>query len=211
MAKKYYDKKIDKTTDWGGDESTGNLPVVGSRVQEFIKDTLESKMGVFHYDTTNNRYICFADAEARDTYLDDTTQVELVLGVFDAPFNFSAEINLTTPIYNAVFLNSVGNYLTFTCDIKNKQGDSTGEDVMVTYTIMRNSVRQTFSETKKFGDTVNFNIDKYLNEGVNSITIGVRGLVSFAATTVNVTYQVVNLQLTDELDITKVYRIKETP
>ncbi|NLC04872.1 MAG: hypothetical protein GX787_11430, partial [Tissierellia bacterium] len=150
-------------------------------------------------------------AEARDIYLDDTTQVELVLGVFDAPFNFSAEINLTTPIYNAVFLNSVGNYLTFTCDIKNKQGASTGEDVMVTYTIMRNSIRQTFSETKKFGDTVNFNIDKYLNEGVNSITIGVRGLVSFAATTVNVTYQVVNLQLTDELDITKVYRIKETP
>ena len=83
-----------------------NLPVVGRGFREPHKHMLlESKMGVFHYDTTNNRYICFADAEARDIYLDDTTQVELVLGVFDAPlFNFSAEINLTTPIYNAVFL-----------------------------------------------------------------------------------------------------------
>jgi len=207
-----WDNTIDKHTDWGGDSTTNGLPVSGRKVQEFIKSALENKMGTIYYDASNNRYLVFADEENRDLYLaDPIAGAQYVMGTFDAPFNFSAEINLITPIYNAVFLNSVGNYLTFTFDIKNKQGASTGEDVMVTYTIMRNSVRQTFSETKKFGDTVNFNIDKYLNEGVNSITIGVKGLVSFAATTVNVTYQVVNLQLTDELDITKVYRIKETP
>lgn len=37
MAKQYYDQKINKNTDWGGDRSTGGLQVKGSRVQEFIK------------------------------------------------------------------------------------------------------------------------------------------------------------------------------
>ena len=45
MAKKYYNGEITLNTDWGGDESTGNLPVVGSRVQEAIKKGINSKAG----------------------------------------------------------------------------------------------------------------------------------------------------------------------
>ena len=47
MAKKYYDNRITKTVDWGGDESTSGLPVTGRRVQEFIKNefnTLEANV-----------------------------------------------------------------------------------------------------------------------------------------------------------------------
>lgn len=73
MAKKVYDEEINKHTNWGGDESTENLPVSGNRVQEFIKKTLNGKMGVIHYDTTNNRYIVFADNETKDSYLEDPT------------------------------------------------------------------------------------------------------------------------------------------
>lgn len=40
MAKQYYDQPITSLTDWGGDSSTGNLQVKGSRVQEFIKGQL---------------------------------------------------------------------------------------------------------------------------------------------------------------------------
>jgi hypothetical protein len=32
MASKYYDQEINRNTDWGGDESTGGLPVTGKRV-----------------------------------------------------------------------------------------------------------------------------------------------------------------------------------
>lgn len=42
MAKQYYDQKINKNTDWGGDRSTGGLQVKGSRVQEFIKEQLQN-------------------------------------------------------------------------------------------------------------------------------------------------------------------------
>ncbi len=40
MAKQYYDQPITASTDWGGDHSTGGLQVKGSRVQQFIKETL---------------------------------------------------------------------------------------------------------------------------------------------------------------------------
>ena len=37
MAKEYYDQKIDRTIDWGGDSKTGGKQVKGSRVQEYIQ------------------------------------------------------------------------------------------------------------------------------------------------------------------------------
>ena len=207
MAKQTWNNPIDKTVDWGGDATTGNLPVSGEMVQRFIKESLDGKAGLFHYDATNNRYLVFADADARDEYLLDPTQTELIIGTFDAPFNYTAEITLTSAAYNAVFLGSTGNYIDFTFDIKNKQGASTGENVTVTYTFIRNAVRQSVTETRKFGDAVHFNIDKYIGEGTNTIMVGVTGQTSLAATTVAITYQVVNLAIEDELDIAKSYNL----
>lgn len=207
MAKQTWNNPIDKTVDWGGDATTDNLPVSGEMVQRFIKESLDGKAGLFHYDATNNRYLVFADADARDEYLLDPTQTDLILGTFDAPFNYSAEINLSTPAYNAVALGSTGNYIEFTFDIKNKQGASTGENVIITYTFLRNAIKHTVTETRKFGDAVRFNIDKYLGEGTNSIIVGITGQTSLAATTVAITYQVVNLTLEDDMDISKSYNL----
>ena len=205
MANKVYDKEINKHSDWGGDASTENLPVSGSRVQEFIKKTLDGKMGVFYYDTTNNRYLVFADIENRDLYLEDPTKNELVLGTFDAPFNYEAEINLISGSYKAVQLGSTGNYVEFIFDTKNKQGASVGGLATVTYTIIRNSTKKVITETRNSRSTVKFNLDKYLGEGTNTIIIGITDKNTLAATTVSVTYQVVNLTIKDELNISKVY------
>lgn len=205
MANKVYDKEINKHSDWGGDDSTENLPVSGSRVQEFIKKTLDGKMGVFYYDTTNNRYLVFADIENRDLYLEDPTKNELVLGTFDAPFNYEAEINLISGSYKAVQLGSTGNYVEFIFDTKNKQGASVGGLATVTYTIIRNSTKKVITETRNSRSTVRFNLDKYLGEGTNTIIIGITDKNTLAATTVSVTYQVVNLTIKDELNISKVY------
>ena len=207
MAKQVWNNPIDKHTDWGGDASTDNLPVSGEMVQKFIKESLEGKAGVFWYDTANNRYLVFADAEERDNYIADPTQTHLIIGTFDAPFNYTAEISLASPVYNAVFLNSTGNYIEFSFDIKNKQGASTGENVNVTYTFIRNATKVIVTEARKHGEMVRFNIDKYLGEGTNTIVIGITGQTSLAATTASVTYQVVNLQLTDEMDISKAYTL----
>lgn len=205
MANKIYDKEINKYTDWGGDSSTENLPVSGARVQEFIKKTLEGKMGIFHYDETNNRYLVFADSDTRDQYLEDPTKNELVLGTFDAPFNYEAEINLISESYKAVQLGSTGNYVEFTFDTKNKQGASVGGLAIVTYTIIRNSTKKVITETHNSKTTVKFNLDEYLGEGTNTVIIGITDKNTLAATTVSVTYQVVNLTIKDEFNISKVY------
>ena len=147
--------------DWSLDERNG-FPYSGESVQKFIKESLNGKAGLFYYDTTNNRYLVFANEEARDEYLADTTKTELIIGTFDAPFNYSAEIHLETPLYNAVFFGSTGNYIDFTFDVKNKQGASTGETVTVTYTFIRNSIKKVVRGKRKFGESVHFNVDQFL-------------------------------------------------
>lgn len=205
MARNVWDEPIDKNIPWDGNEETNNLPVRGRRVEEFLKGTLNSKIGVLFYDTTNNRYLAFADEQERDKYIADPTQTDLVLGTFDAPFNYTAEINLASKSYNAVFIGSSGHYIDFTFDVKNKQGASTGESVIVKYTFMRGSNKREVSEIKPFGSAVHFNIDKYLAEGTNTIIVSITGQNTLAATSVAITYEVVNLQLNDMLDISKVY------
>ena len=208
MAKKIYDEKIDKNTEWGGDASTGGLPVAGRRVQEFIKKQLNSKAGVFYYDTTNNRYLVFADEDTKNSYLENTTRSDLIIGAFDAPFNYSAKIILESPTYNAVALGATGNYVDFAFDIENKTGLTTSESVICTYTVRKGAIKQTVTEQYAAGKNVHFNIDKYLSEGTNNITIAIQGTVTLAATTVAVTYQVVNLSINTDLDISKVYDLR---
>ena len=209
MAKKVSENNIqDMTQDWGLDTSNG-LPYSGAAVQKFIKKIFGSKMGYFHYDTSSNRYLVFADEESKNKYVENPTMTELVLGTFDAPFNYEASITMLTPSYNAVFLGSTGNYLDFTFDIKNKQGNSTGENVTVTYTFIRNATKQVVTETRKYGESVHFNIDEYILEGTNTIIVGVSGQTTLAATTVALTYQVVNLTYSDNMNISKVYNLSD--
>lgn len=166
-------------------------------------------MGLLYYDASNNRYLVFADEYDKDVYLQDPTQNNLVLGVFEAPFNYSAEIDLSTPTYNAIFVGNTGNYIDFTFDIKNKQGQSTNESVICTYTFRRGSVVKTAVEQYAAGRAVHFNIDKYLTEGTNTITIGIRGVSSLAATTTSITYQVVNLSISTDYNISNVYDLRD--
>ena len=209
MAINAYDKPINKDIPWDGNEATGNLPVRGSRIEEFLKKALDSKMGIIHYDLKTGKNLIFTDAESRDKYLSNPEDnEELLLGTIDtSSLNYTAEINLMSPLYNAIESNSQGNYLEYTFDIKNKSGASTGESVDVTYTFKRNATQKVVKETRRYGETVRFNIDDYLLTGTNVVTINIVGQTTFSTTTVTATYQVVSLSLTDEFDITKVYNL----
>lgn len=209
---KYWDSKIEKHTDWGGDDSTENKPVKGNRVQEFIRNALESKVGEFYYDVTNNRYLVFADAENRDKYLEDpVTYIGLLIGTFDAPFNYSASITLTSPIYNSILADRKDNYIRFTFDTFNKEGQSVGENVICTYTFIKSGTKKVITERYAYGQSINFKVDDYISVGTNTITVGISGQTTLAATTVGITYQVIDLKLSDTYNISKVYNLQETP
>lgn len=178
----------------------------GERVEEFIKEQFGSKAGLFHYDASNNRYMVFADKDARDKYLDaPQDNAHLLIAVFDAPFNYTAEISLITPTFNAVSVGMTGVYLEFTFDTKNKSGQSIGEDVICTFTFSRGSSKQTLSRRYHAGNVVRLCVDDYLESGTNNVTVGIVGQSTLAATTVGVTFQVVDLVLSDSLDISRQY------
>lgn len=66
-----YNEDINKHQDWGGDESTQGLPVSGTKVQKFIKDTFQSRIGYVYVDRANSRYMGFADREDYELYVSD--------------------------------------------------------------------------------------------------------------------------------------------
>ena len=125
MAKKVSENYItDKSLDWGLDPSN-NLPFSGQAVQKFIKDELQGRMGTLHYDEGNERYLAFADNADKEAYIaDPESNATLVLATWNAPANYTAEIDVTTPPANFIHEDEKGNYIEFTFDIKNRTGAS---------------------------------------------------------------------------------------
>lgn len=205
-----YNDIPDKNEDWGLDPRNG-FKYSGESVQKFIKETFDSKMGYFHYDTSSNRYLVFADEESKNKFVENPTLTELILGAFDAPFNYEASIMLLSPSYVPILLGTTGNYVSFDFDIKNKSGSSIGESVNATWTFVRGNTKQTLKAKYRYGQTVTLNVDKYLSEGTNNIILSIVGENTLAATSVSITYQVVNLQLSSQYNIAQSYNLQANP
>lgn len=193
-----------KDDDWGHDLRV-DLPYSGEAVQEYIKAQFETKAGCFYYDTANNRFLVFADEANRDLYLDDPTEhADLLIATFDAPFNYTASINLVdTNTVNYVQYGSTGNYIKATFDVVNKSGASVGENVNVTITFRNGSATSRLVRSVTYGTMLSLNIDEYLSEGTNTITIAAVGQNTLAATSIGLTYYSVNLTLSDSFDISE--------
>lgn len=203
---KYYEGPINPSHDWGAikDPEDGKVkPASGNAVQTYIKQQFKTKAGCFYLDPTNNRYIVFADAESRDMYLANPALTHLIIATFDAPFNYTASINLLTAQYNAIGDGSTGNYIKFTFDTVNKSGQSMNEPVNCTITILHEGIKKTINNIYQPGTTVSFLLDQYLKKGTNTISIGVIGVNTLAATTIGVVYEVVSLSLDTTFDISK--------
>lgn len=82
---KVYDKPINLSTNWGGDSSTGNLPVSGRRVQELIKNTFAKKGGFFQVKDSKFLQV-FANEEDAENYNKDSEKyADLVLSQVQLP------------------------------------------------------------------------------------------------------------------------------
>ena len=213
MAKISENRIPDIYADWGLDEKNG-LPYSGEAVQEFIKDTLKSKFGYIHYDEIGSRYMVFADQKSYKLYDEDKeANKDLLLTVFNAPFNYSARIELLSEAYNAVLLGSTGNILKFKFFLENKEGYSTEENADCTITFTNGGVKKTLNQiyTSAQGrEGVSIDLQDYITEGTNNISIVIKGQDNLASTTVSVIYQVVNLQVSDTFDLSKTYNIGDT-
>lgn len=205
MAQKVYDIDIDKSIEWSGDATTGNLPVSGRAIQKFLKDNLEKRFGILYYDQNNNRYLAFADATNRDLYISDPiANANLVLGTWDAPAAYTMTYNLLTDTTVYILNGQKGNYLRYTFDTLNKNNKSVGEAVSVTYKFSNGNTVNTLKKEYAAGTIVELLLDDYLLIGTNRIQVVITGLTTLVSTSFLITYNVVQLDLATSYDMAKV-------
>lgn len=193
-----YNEIPNKEEDWGLDPRNG-LKYSGESVQRYIKGELQNRMGTLHYDESNERYLAFADNEDKEAYLaDPENNATLVLAAWNAPANYTAEINVTTAPTNYIHEDEKGNYIEFTFDIKSRTGVSTGDSVICTYVITNGGKKQEVVATYTAGTRVQFLVDGYLSQGTNNIVIKIQGQSTYAATQASVSYVISDLVVTSD-------------
>lgn len=199
--------EISPSTDWGGDSSTDNKPVSGQVVQKFIKDQLSKRVGVLELDSSSMMYLGFADEESKDKYLSDPKENEgLLLCSFPAASDYVVKILLESNQYNAIPLGQLGNTLKFSCKVLNEGGVEYIDNINYTIKITRNANSSEIKGVVTSGRTITVDLDPYLQqEGVTSIVIQAVGQGTMAKGSSAITYDVVNLELVSDLDISKVY------
>ena len=204
MAKKISYNPIESIhEDWTLDERNG-FPYSGKSIQEFIKKILNGKGGEFYYDSDTTKYLIFADTESRDLYLSNREEyADLLLGSFDAPANYTAEINMITPSSNIVLSGTKGCYIDFTFDVKSKSGSSTGEGVVATFTFNNAGNIKKVTQIYSAGTNVHFLADAYLEDGSNSVSVVITGRNTLVSAMAAVNYTVVALQFTSSFDFSK--------
>lgn len=207
MAKDLWYNKIDRNVDWGGDKSTNNLPVAGSVVQEFIKSELNEKIGVIYHDVLLSRYLCFANEDDKNSYLNDNSLEHLIIASFVAPSSYVAKVKVDT-VYKAVLINSKENYLTFNYEITNS-GEIYADNIRYVVTITKNGNSSAINGTGIYGKEVTINLDEYFTiEGTTEVSIFIEGQTTGVTATAVVTYEVVNLEFTSDCDVSKVYDLR---
>jgi hypothetical protein len=121
MAKQY-DNKITRNTDWGGDASTGFLPVKGSRVQEFIKDELNTKIGAVYKPEGINVVYYFANEDDKAAFI-DTGDESLVLSSYEMKSNYDVKIDQDSLVISySVLKGTTGNTVGFKFKIVDENG-----------------------------------------------------------------------------------------
>ena len=222
MAKEYYDGDITLKTDWGGDESTGNLPVTGKSVQKVIKDSINSKVGyVGRVERTGQGfYVLSRDEETFNTYLTTISdenpfgdlEMDGINGRFDAPFNYKMNITLISPEsgYKSTLLGSVGNVIKFKAETLDNNNTPQSESMTITYKIKtEGGVESTYTaiyDGNIASQGIEYSLDGKLGTGMNTVTITAVGMNTGISAMRRITYRLIDMYFTDKFDISKRYQ-----
>ena len=225
MAKKYWDNDITLNTDWGGDESTNNLPVTGNKVQKVIKDSINSKVGyVGRVDKVGQGYyVLCRDEETFHLYEQTITdenpfgdlEMEGINGRFDAPFNYKMEINVVEPDsgYKSVLVGSTGNFIKFTAQTLDANNTPQGENLTITFKIItEGGVENTYTaiyDSIKASSGIEYNLDGKLGVGQNSIIITAVGMNTGISAMRRITYRLIDISFSDKFDILRRYQFSD--
>ena len=218
MAKKVWTTPIEPTNkvDWGiGDSTTGNLPLSGGVVQQYIQDNFDSKAGYFYSDASAGKCYVFASREDWENWHEagDDENSDLIIGTFGITANFTMTIDIAqSESSKSAASGSTGNTITFTWNVKDLRDSSiTTEDANCYLTFTNGTVTKSISfRVSGSNHTITQNVDEYLLDGENRIDIMVTGLNSKVSSSRQITYNIIALGLTSSYDISKVWTIDDT-
>lgn len=208
MAKKYSNNPIpDKYTDWGKDPTFHNYPFSGKSVQEYIKKQFDNKVGYLHPDASNENYLLFADEDNYNLYMQDPIEhADLLIGTVPLASNYVVAIDLeNTETINYINYGDTGNYIQAYFKVLNKGGAEISDEFKVTITIRNGSAVTTLHRNATYGTLFSLNIDEYLTEGTNVVTLSVAAVTYGVGSSISLMYHAITLKVSDDLDLSEVY------
>ena len=202
---KVYDGKIDLSTDWGGDLSTGGLPVAGGRVQELIKSTFAKKGGYVQVKDKKFLQIFADEASAKKYNLDSDKYADLLISQVQLPNTGATQATmkvsvLSTPSeYSTTGRSEVFSFL-YNSYYENEEDLSQVSGSCVVY--VNNIQRERIS--LRAGNTYNIDVSKYLTDGTNEVKFTIDNAEQSKR---NYVYEVqmVNLKVVSDFDYISAY------
>lgn len=167
---KVFDNPITLDTDWGGDASTGNLPVSGRRVQELIKKTFTKKGGCVQIKDKKFLQI-FADEASMKKYNSDTEKYEdLVVSQVQLPNTGATQATMkNTILVTPSEYTTAGSTETFKfkyLSYYENEGDLSQVSGSCTVYV---AGKQRERITLRSGNTYTIDVTKYIGEDVTEI------------------------------------------
>ena len=218
MAKKYWEGDINDlniNTDWGGDESTGGLPLPGSAVQSILKKEIKGKVGYMHENETDG-LVYFYPSE-QDYMNDEVNNFENAIGKVISTARYTMDLKADKN-NKKLFLSNDGKkeFVWYFKTIEIAGDLLYQENVTVEYKFnnISEGKQTTFSTTMSpdplynSGDydeytKVVLNLDEYLSNGTTEIEINVKGLKTKQERTLSNTIQIITLEMKDNTDFSK--------
>ena len=192
-----YNGKITRNTDWGGDASTGFLPVGGGSVQNFIKEDLNTKIGAVYKPDGINTVYYFSNDEDKQAFI-ETDDMSYVLYSYELESNYEVQIDRDNlVISHSVIEGTTGNSVAFRFKIVDENGMTADAKAKIELSFTGSGISNRFTNEIAVvaGDWTSFsvNVDEYLRKGSNSVAVKIVGMSTKATTQFVMTYNIFDL------------------
>lgn len=202
---KVYDNPIDLSTNWGGDSSTGNLPVSGRRVQELIKNTFAKKGGCVQIK--DKKYLqIFADEASMRKYNSNTEKYEdLVVSQVQLPNTGATQATMKNTIFvTPSEYTTAGRAETFMFKYLSYYENEEDLSQMIGSCTVYVAGLQRERISLRSGNTYTIDVSKYLTDGTNEVKFTIDNAEQSKR---NYVYEVqmVNLKVLSDFDYIAAY------
>ena len=224
-----YDGEINEFVDWvSGVDSftnrnvTDGKPASGGSIRRLLQERLKKPIIVYD-DEANGLYRLFSSEASRDRWIsthnpqdpsyDPDNNDYLEIFNFERPSEFVLSTNLTSDTRYIIKGDSESSEsnLSFNVFLKDKDGQTKSDSLVVTYTITNNvtQVTQTFSEpfssqyVNNPDNPITIDLYNYLDNGINSVNVNIKATTLSNSIDVGLNMYFITFSLDSSFDFNK--------